>query len=109
MFLGSFRSNVWFSIDDDINLVGWLEDPMELWDKNCVKHMTNLNNIAKGISGGSFGNAFIINPAIYTYQFTEHEYGAHVIKHVKSPEFYMMSTTVLNTLNVTVLKTLLII
>ena len=86
MLLGAFRSNVWFSIDDDINLVGWLINPFELWDRFCVKHLINLNNIAKGISGGSFGNAFIFNPAIYSYQLAEYEFGSQLISKASSPE-----------------------
>lgn len=87
MILGAFRENVWYSVGDSgINLVGWLIDPIKLWNDHRELFMRDLNNIASTISAPSFGNAFLQNPAIYNYQFAQYEFGAKIRTAITKPE-----------------------
>ncbi len=87
MILGAFRENVWFSVGDDgINLVGWLEDPIKLWQSHKEILLGKLNNIALTINAPSFGNAFLQNPALYNEQLTFYSHGVNVQNQVTKPE-----------------------
>ena len=47
MMVGAFRENVWFSNSDNgVNLVGWLVNPIDLWNKHKADKLKRLNNIA---------------------------------------------------------------
>ena len=80
LILGAFRENVWFSQDDSgINYIGWLVDPLKLWNDHRESLMIKLNAQAATVNAPSFGNAFIMQPAIYFDQLTEMEFGTRVI------------------------------
>jgi hypothetical protein len=86
LILGAFRENVWFSQDDSgINLVGWLVEPLKLWSDHRESLMVKLNAQAATVQAPSFGNAFIMQPAIYFDQLTEMEFGTRIRSHVAEP------------------------
>ena len=87
LILGAFRENVWFSQDDSgINYIGWLVDPLKLWNDHRESLMIKLNAQAATVNAPSFGNAFIMQPAIYFDQLTEMEFGTRVRSHIETPE-----------------------
>lgn len=86
LILGAFRENVWFSQDDSgINFIGWLVDPLKLWKDHREALMIKLNAQAATVNAPSFGNAFIMQPAIYFDQLTEMEFGTRVRSHIGTP------------------------
>jgi hypothetical protein len=94
MILGAFRENIWYSMSDDgINYIGWLVDPIKLWQKQKEEYMRSLDNIASTINAPSFGNAFLQNPAIYNFQLAKLEFGSNLLVQVNKPEVIYDSIT----------------
>jgi hypothetical protein len=61
-------------------------DPLKLWNDHRESLMIKLNAQAATVNAPSFGNAFIMQPAIYFDQLTEMEFGTRVRSHIETPE-----------------------
>ena len=75
MILGYFRSNIWLCLDEDgePSLIGWLRDPIDLWNETRAELLEKLANDFQDADNDP--SQFIKRSGPYDFQLVELNYG----------------------------------